>query len=396
MDGNALWRLLFLNSNHHLEHHGFPNVPLYNLPALSGALRPFLDQRGVPNLTYGALLHGWLVENYAPHSRWEPASTGRSRLAAWVALTRPFTLIPPMVGIVSGAVCAMGVAALTANGWRPIALAAVCAAILNAASNALNQLTDVESDRWNKPDRPIVTGEISRRSAWGFVALTYAAGVLPTWWIGPAPALSAAGVGAAIISRPVFLLFLSAAVATWVYSAPALGRTKARGVLANLTIAAPRGVLLKVAGWGTVASVAAPEPWLIGAVFGLFLLGAASTKDFADIEGDRRDGCRTLPVTLGPQRAAQLIAPFLVLPWLLLPIGARLPNPWSPGSALLTADPTALTLVGLGLAAWGWRTAALLLGDVAAVTTSENHPAWRSMYRMMLAAQVGVAAAYLV
>jgi 4-hydroxybenzoate polyprenyltransferase/fatty acid desaturase len=395
VDGNALWRLLFLNSNHHLEHHGFPNVPLYNLPALSRALRPFLTARGVPNHTYGALLYGWLVENQAPHTRWEPASTGRSRLAAWVALTRPFTLLPPMLGIVSGAVCALGVAAPdapspassahTPEAWRAIGIAAGCAAILNAASNVLNQLTDVESDRWNKPDRPLVTGEIRRGPAWVFAALAYVAGVLPTWWIGPT--LSAAGA----TLRPVFLLFLAAAVATWVYSVPALGRTKARGALANLTIAVPRGVLLKVAGWGTVASVAAPEPWLIGVIFGLFLIGAASTKDFADIEGDRRDGCRTLPVTLGPQRAAQRIAPFLVLPWLLLPLGA-----WTPGEPLLTANPVALTLVGLGLAAWGWRTAALLLGDVDAVTTSENHPAWQSMYRMMLAAQVGVAAAYLV
>jgi fatty acid desaturase/4-hydroxybenzoate polyprenyltransferase len=391
VDGNSFWRLVFLNSNHHLEHHGFPNVPLYNLPALSRELRPFLDRRGVPNHTYRSLLHGWLVENHAPHSRWEVGSAGRSRLRAWVALTRPFTLIPPMLGIVSGAVCAMGVAPPPPGAWRPVALAAACAAILNAASNALNQITDVESDRWNKPDRPLVTGEIARGRAWVFVALAYVAGVLPTWWIDAQPD----GASAAVLDRPVFLLFLAAAVATAVYSLPALGRAKARGMLANLTIAVPRGVLLKVAGWGTVASVASAEPWVIGGVFGVFLLGAASTKDFADVEGDRRDGCRTLPVTLGPHRAAKVIAPFLVLPWLLLPAGVWTPDPWAPGSTLLTADPVALTALGLGLAAWGWRTAALLLADPRALSDGENHPAWQSMYRMMLAAQVGVALAYL-
>lgn len=71
VDGNALWRLLFLNSNHHLEHHLFPGIPLYNLPRLSRLLRPFYAQRGVRNVRYRALLVGWLVHNRAPHSRWD-------------------------------------------------------------------------------------------------------------------------------------------------------------------------------------------------------------------------------------------------------------------------------------------------------------------------------------
>ena len=56
----------------------------------------------------------------------------------------------------------------------------------------------------------------------------------------------------------------------------------------------------------------------------LFLVGAASTKDFADIEGDRAGGCKTLPILHGPRKAAWIIAPFFVLPWLLMPL-VRLP-----------------------------------------------------------------------
>ncbi len=46
------------------------------------------------------------------------------------------------------------------------------------------------------------------------------------------------------------------------------------------------------------------EPWYIGAIFGLFLLGASTTKDFADMEGDRLSGCRTLPIICGVKHAA--------------------------------------------------------------------------------------------
>ena len=56
------------------------------------------------------------------------------------------------------------------------------------------------------------------------------------------------------------------------------------------------------------------EPWFIGAIFGLFLLGASTTKDFADMEGDARGGCRTLPIIYGVRRAAWMISPSFVVP----------------------------------------------------------------------------------
>ena len=84
-----------------------------------------------------------------------------------------------------------------------------------------------------------------------------------------------------------------------------------------MTIAIPRGCLLKVAGWTLVASAFSAEPWAIGSIFGLFLLGATSTKDFSDAEGDRAGGCVTLPVKYGNRSAVAIISPFFVLPWLL-------------------------------------------------------------------------------
>ena len=39
MKGHWFWDFAFLNSNYHLEHHYFPGVPFYRLPALQAALR---------------------------------------------------------------------------------------------------------------------------------------------------------------------------------------------------------------------------------------------------------------------------------------------------------------------------------------------------------------------
>ena len=112
--------------------------------------------------------------------------------------------------------------------------------------------------------------------------------------------------------RNVVVWVLLGLLFTLVYSMPALGRTKADTFLANLTIAVPRGCLLKVAGWAMVAHIWHVEPWYIGGTIALFLMGAASTKDFADIEGDLAGGCKTPPILYGPKKAAYIISPFFV------------------------------------------------------------------------------------
>jgi fatty acid desaturase len=70
MRGHWFWDFAFLNSNYHLEHHYFPGVPFYRLPALQKALVPFYESRGTRWRTYGQLLYGWFIENRAPHTDW--------------------------------------------------------------------------------------------------------------------------------------------------------------------------------------------------------------------------------------------------------------------------------------------------------------------------------------
>jgi len=70
VDGTPLWEWVFLYSNFHLEHHYFQNVPMYRLSRLNRLLRPFYEQRGIPNRGYGQILRGWLWRNEEPHARW--------------------------------------------------------------------------------------------------------------------------------------------------------------------------------------------------------------------------------------------------------------------------------------------------------------------------------------
>jgi chlorophyll/bacteriochlorophyll a synthase len=300
-----------------------------------------------------------------------------SKIKTYVDLARPITVLMPMVGFASGAATAWGARHARPDVTLSLLLPVVCgvlmAGIFNAGNNALNQIYDLEIDRVNKPKRPIPSGRLSIREAWGFTAVAYALTWSLAWFAGPDG------------SRECFVIVLVASVFTWIYSAPPL-RTKRLGMWANLTIAIPRGLLLKVAGWSSVRTVMGVEPWYIGTIFFLFLLGASTTKDFADIEGDRADGCRTLPILYGVKAAAWMISPFFVVPFALIPLGVRL--------GILTGDPRLLQILGPVLVTYGAYTSYLMVRRPEEMAATENHISWTHMYLMMMTAQVGFAVAY--
>jgi len=320
----------------------------------------------------------------------------------YIRLARPFTLLPPLLGIVSGAVCAFGSAHNPDPSRRvtwavvlTVAIGSLCASAMNAASNIVNQIADLEIDRENKPGRPLVTGEIPVSRACAVAALLYVVTIVPTWLVVPYPYSSfMERLQAPARLHAAFFIYCVGALASLVYSFPALGRTKRHWLAANLTIALTRGGLLKVAGWAFIASVFVWEAWAIGGIFALFLLGTVSTKDFSDMAGDRAHGCVTLPIRFGVTGAARIIAPFFVVPWLLIPLFAWLPDPGHTTATLLTGNRTFLTLLGLGLACWGAYAARLLLANPEDLARTENHPAWTHMYLLMMSAQAGFALAY--
>ncbi len=295
----------------------------------------------------------------------------------YIDLARPFTLVAPALGFISGALTAVGAA--PREPWSPALLVApfvgsAMAALLNAGNNALNQIYDLDIDRVNKPKRPLPSGRLTIAQAWRFTNITYALALVLAWLVAPQG------------RHECFWLVLVAVVCTYIYSVPPL-RTKRLGIWANVTIAIPRGVLLKVAGWSSVKTIMGVEPWYIGAIFGLFLLGATTTKDFADMDGDRRGGCRTLPIQYGVRRAAWMISPSFVIPFLMIPLGAWL--------HVLTGNFWLLQALGVVMTLYGLYVCYLMLRRPEDLAVEENHVSWAHMYRMMFVAQIGFALAYL-
>jgi 4-hydroxybenzoate polyprenyltransferase len=303
-----------------------------------------------------------------------------SSIAAYVKLSRPFTLIAPAAGMVCWGLVAVGCGDFDLGAvWTKIALCALMAVFMNAASNGVNQIFDLDIDRINKPHRPLPAGRIGMAGAWVFTILFYLL-----------------GVGTAVlINIPTLVIVIFTVFVTYAYSGPPF-RTKRWGILANITITIPRGVLLPVAGWCAVVGndpegalgAFTGEIWYLAGMCGLFILGAATTKDYADMKGDEAQGCISLPLRYGVHTSVKIVAPFLTLPFLMLPIGVA--------TGILTGHAIALVVLGLGLTAWGAWVARMLLADPDAMTRSDTHPSWQHMYLLMICSQVGLAVCYLV
>jgi 4-hydroxybenzoate polyprenyltransferase len=300
-----------------------------------------------------------------------------SRAKLLLEFSRPFTLVAPALGFASGAATAAGAAPREL--WHPDlilypVIGLTMAAVLNAASNALNQIYDLEIDRVNKPKRPLPSGRLSIHDAWVFTLVASVVALALAWFVQPAG------------RHECFWIVVIATMITVLYSVPPF-RTKRLGIWANVTIAIPRGVLLKVAGWSAVKTIVGVEPWYIGSIFGLFLLGASTTKDFADMEGDARGGCRTLPIMYGVRRAAWMISPSFVVPFVMISVGA-----WA---GILTGHFVLLQALAVLMTGYGLYVCYLMLRRPEDLAVEENHVSWAHMYRMMFVAQVGFALAYL-
>src|ERR1700720_2508234 len=198
-----------------------PSPPLAALPAGRNAARDAEGKRAVCELTER-----------------DTKGMEESKPRLYAALARPFTLLPPLLGIVSGAVCAFGSAhnpdparRLTLAVVATVTLGSLCASLMNAASNAINQIYDLEIDRLNKPNRPLVTGALTRGEAWRFSWLLYALALVPTWLVVPHPYDTlGAKLAAPLAFHQTFFIYLAGLLFTFIYSAPAMGRTKVRGM----------------------------------------------------------------------------------------------------------------------------------------------------------------------
>ncbi len=300
------------------------------------------------------------------------------RIVDYIQLIRPFTMIPPAVAVISGGLLALGFYGRLSiesfpEGWMrvefiPLIVGALLYGVLNGASNAYNQVSDLGIDRINRPERPIPSGRISIKKALGFTFTVYAIALVIAY----------------LISFYFFVVTAICLIITTLYSTPPV-YLKKRFLLSTTTIALCQSWLFLLAGWVILPFANPWEPtiWFIGFVLFILLFGACGTKDFTEVEGDSKFGMKTLPILYGNEKAARITGPFFVLPFVLIPIGVY--------AGILTQSAIFLLI----LFVYGFYVNFNMKNLIKPRKNGENSRAWLHYYLMLMTLQLGFTAVYL-
>ena len=216
--------------------------------------------------------------------------------AAALRLIKPITWFPPMWAYLCG-VISSGVA--PAERWYLVLLGVVLAGpVVCGMSQAANDWCDRHVDAINEPGRPIPSGLVPGRwGLWIALAMSLLA-LLIAWPLGPW------GFGAMVL----------AVLAAWAYSAEPV-RLKRSGWWGPGLVGLSYESLPWITG-AAVLSAGAPriEVLALALLYGLGAHGTLTLNEFKAPEGDRQTGVNSLPVTLGPRRAAQVACIMMSLP----------------------------------------------------------------------------------
>ena len=225
-----------------------------------------------------------------------PAPRSTPEPAALLRLIKPITWFPPMWAYLCGAVSS-GVSPTSRPGLVVLGIV-LAGPVVCGMSQAANDWCDRHVDAINEPDRPIPSGRVPGR--WGL-------------WIALAMTVLSLAVGSAL-GPWGFGATVLAVAAAWAYSAEPV-RAKRSGWWGPGLV----GLSYETLPWITGAAVlAAGAPdWrivLVALLYGIGAHGIMTLNDFKALEGDRVHGLASLPVTLGPERAARVACLGMALP----------------------------------------------------------------------------------
>ena len=221
--------------------------------------------------------------------------------SALLELLKPVTWFPPMWAFMCGVVSS---GEAIAPNWG-LAMVGVLLAgpLVCGASQIVNDWFDRHVDAINEPDRPIPSGRVPGR--WG---LYYAI------------AWSALSLSVGYLLGPwVFAATLLGMLLAWAYSAPPL-RLKLNGWWGNAAVGISYEGLAWVTGAAVMLGGAMPDVriLLLALLYSIGAHGIMTLNDFKALDGDRQMGVRSIPVQLGPERAAKLACWTMAVPQLVV------------------------------------------------------------------------------
>lgn len=221
--------------------------------------------------------------------------------SALIQLLKPVTWFPPMWAFMCGVVSSGE--SITAN-WDLVVVGILLAGpLVCGASQIVNDWFDRHVDAINEPHRPIPSGRVPGR--WGlYFAIVWSALSLVVGYL----------LGPWVFGATVLGMLLA-----WAYSAPPV-RLKLNGWWGNAAVGLSYEGLAWVTGAAVMLGGAMPDQriLLLALLYSIGAHGIMTLNDFKALDGDRQMGVRSIPVQLGPERAARLACWTMAVPQLIV------------------------------------------------------------------------------
>lgn len=252
------------------------------------------------------------------------ASNVLNALDAFYRFSRPHTVIGTALSIISVSLLAVKKLSDLSPLFLTGVLEAVAAALMmNIYIVGLNQLTDIEIDKVNKPYLPLASGEYSTGTGVMIVA-TFS---IMSFWL-----------GWVVGSWPLFwALFVSFVLGTAYSINLPLLRWKRFAFVAAMCILAVRAVIVQLAFFLHMQThvyrrpAVFSRPLIFATLFmSFFSVVIALFKDIPDIEGDKIFGIRSFTVRLGQERVFWICISLLEIAYgVAILVGAVSSYTWS-------------------------------------------------------------------
>lgn len=220
-----------------------------------------------------------------------------NKLYSILNLTRPLNVLITFVSVFIGAWVGGNV-----SPYQKLLFACISAGLVCAGGNVINDFYDVESDRINKPNRPIPSGILKRSDALLLWVLLSLSGFVISFIVG---LKGVSIVVIAVVSLFLYNSFLKNSI-----------------LLGNITISFLTSFAFIYGG----IAIGNINGAIIPAIFAfLFHFGREIIKDTEDVEGDKISGLNTFPIKFGVKKSIYfvtiiflLLSIFTIYPYLFL------------------------------------------------------------------------------
>nr|WKR37734.1 vitamin E 2-1 [Plukenetia volubilis] len=266
-------------------------------------------------------------DTYVPKNTSKPVLNA---LDAFYRFSRPHTVIGTALSIISVSLLAVQkLSDLSPLFLTGVLEAVVAALMMNIYIVGLNQLTDIEIDKVNKPYLPLASGEYSMSTG---VMIVTSFSIMSFW------------LGWVVGSWPLFwALFVSFVLGTAYSINLPLLRWKRFAVVAAMCILAVRAVIVQLAFYLHMQTHVYKRPAVFTtplifatAFMSFFSVVIALFKDIPDIEGDKIFGIRSFSVRLGQERVFWICISLLEIAYgVAILVGAASSYTWSKGITVL-------------------------------------------------------------